>query len=67
MSAFAHVPSPVDKVQLGVMRDELEDVRGDINSVIGQIETVREDLHQKRCDTLLLPCSDSTDMHNAQE
>lgn len=37
--------SPVDSVQLKVMRGELEDVRGEISSLIRQIEAVREDLH----------------------
>lgn len=32
------------KAQLDILRDELEDARGEISSLIGQIEGVREDL-----------------------
>lgn len=43
MAVFADVGS-VGKAQLGILRDELEDTRGEISSLIGQIEGVREDL-----------------------
>lgn len=49
MAVFA-APAAVDRIQLEIMRDELEDVRGEINSLIGQIEAVREDLYEKRCE-----------------
>ena len=34
----------VGKAQLDILKDELEDARGEISSLIGQIEGVREDL-----------------------
>lgn len=45
----------VGKAQLDLLRNELEDARGEINSLIGQIEGVREDLSNgerwvRKCD-----------------
>lgn len=36
----------VGNAQLDTLRDELEDARGEISSLIGQIEGVREDLYK---------------------
>lgn len=34
------------QAQLDVLRDELEDARGEISSLIGHLEAVREDLER---------------------
>ena len=45
MAVFAAKGAALNKIQLDIMRDELEDVRGEISSLIEQIEVVREDLY----------------------
>lgn len=41
----------VGKAELDTLRNELEDARGEINSLIGQIDGVREDLtNGERCE-----------------